>query len=337
MVTPWNETKLPRLLSKCDLKYNFNADEFGLFYQCLPNKTYHFKRQACSGGKSSKVRLTEMTAGNAIEEKLPMFVIDKSKAPRRFKHIKNLPNKYKSQKKSWMDSQIFEEWVRKLDQTFPTEGRKIALLIDNYHAHPSVSHLTNVQLVFLPPNTTSVVQSMDQGVIRSLKVYYRGRVERRLCRALDKMETLPKISILQAMKILVSSWETVSAQTIANCFRKAGITSEAQSPAITDADDPFFDLKESLQQLHDIDPDMVPESVTPESLIDVDNKVITTAPMITDDDILRSVTTNQQVQSDEDDDNDEEVEEVAPERPLRFQVVSAIDVIQNALLCIAVM
>ena len=68
------------------------------------------------------------------------------------------------------------------------------------------------------------------------------------------------------MKILVSSWEAVSAQIIVNCFRKAGITPEA---AITDADDPFSDLKESLQQLYDIEPDMVLESITPESLIDV--------------------------------------------------------------------
>ena len=86
----------------------------------------------------------------------------------------------------------------------------------------------------------------------------------------------------------------MSAQTIVNCFRKACITSEAQNAAITDADDPFSDLKESLQQLHGTDPDMVPESVTPEILIDIDNEVITTAPMITDDDVLRSVTTNQQ-------------------------------------------
>ena len=52
---------------------------------------------------------------------------------------------------------------------------------------------------------------------------------------------------------------------------------------------------------------MVPEGVAPESLIGVDNQVITTAPMITDDDIFRSVTTNQQEQWDEDDDNDEKV------------------------------
>ena len=90
-----------------------------------------------------------------------------------------------TKKKSWMDSQTFEEWVHKLDQTFPVEGKKIALLIDNCPAHPSVPDLTNVQLVFLPPNTTSVLQPMDQGVIRSLKAHYRGRVVLQL-RALDK-------------------------------------------------------------------------------------------------------------------------------------------------------
>ena len=109
IVVPWNETTLPTLLSKYDLKYIFNADEFGLLYQCLANKTYHFKGQTCSGGKNNKVRLTAMAAGNAIGEKLPMFVIDKSKTPRCFKHIKKLPCHYKSQKKSWIHSQIFEE------------------------------------------------------------------------------------------------------------------------------------------------------------------------------------------------------------------------------------
>ena len=136
---------------------------------------------------------------------------------------------------------------------------------------------------------------MDQGVTRSLKAHYLWRGVRWLCRTLKKKKkrALPKIYIFKVMKILVSSWEAVSAQTIVNCFRKAGITPEAQNAAITDADNPFSYLKESLQQLHDIDPDMVPEGVTPESLIDVDNEVITMAPMIADNYILRRVTINQ--------------------------------------------
>ena len=36
MTAPCNETTLPTLLSKYKLENVFNADEFGLFYQCLP-------------------------------------------------------------------------------------------------------------------------------------------------------------------------------------------------------------------------------------------------------------------------------------------------------------
>ena len=36
MAALWNETTLPTLLSNYKLEDTFNADEFGLFYQCLP-------------------------------------------------------------------------------------------------------------------------------------------------------------------------------------------------------------------------------------------------------------------------------------------------------------
>ena len=100
-----------------------------------------------------------------------------------FKNVKSLPCQYTAQKKSWMDCQIFEDWVRNIDRKLRTDGRKIALVIDNYPAHPHVSDLTNIQLIFLPPNTTSVRESL---VIRNLKTHYRGRVVRLLCRDLDK-------------------------------------------------------------------------------------------------------------------------------------------------------
>ena len=69
-------------------------------------------------GKKSKVRLTGMAAATATGEKLPMFVIWKPKNPRCFKNVKHLTCEYKSQKKSLMNSEIFEEWVCKLDQKF---------------------------------------------------------------------------------------------------------------------------------------------------------------------------------------------------------------------------
>ena len=63
----------------------FNADEFDLFYNYLTDKTYHFKREKCSGEKHSKLHLTGMAAGNAKGERLRMFTIGKLKNPRCFK------------------------------------------------------------------------------------------------------------------------------------------------------------------------------------------------------------------------------------------------------------
>ena len=167
MTAPWSEVTLPTILSNYELKDIFNADEFGLLYQCHPNKTYHFKGKNCSARKSSKVRLIGMSAASATGEKLPMLVIGKSKNPRCFKNVKDLLYFYKAHKKSWMDSQIFEKWIRELD-----------LLLGNCPAHLSISNLNNIQFIFLPRNTTSALQPMHQGVITIFKAYYRRRMVR---------------------------------------------------------------------------------------------------------------------------------------------------------------
>ena len=66
-----------------------------------------------------------------------------------------------------MNSQIFKDHFRKLDRSLRVDERKIAVIIDNCPAHPSISNLTNIQIVFLPPRTTLILQLMDEGVIGS--------------------------------------------------------------------------------------------------------------------------------------------------------------------------
>ena len=123
MVAPWNETSLPTLLSQYKLEDIYNADEFGLFYQCMPDKSMHFKSESCIGGKHSKVRLTGMAAARAVGENLPMFVIEKSKKPRCFNGIGSLPCRYRHQKNSWMSGELFQEWVEELDNKFLAKKR----------------------------------------------------------------------------------------------------------------------------------------------------------------------------------------------------------------------
>ena len=57
-----------------------------------------------------------------------------------------------------MDSNLFEEWVREQDRKFESEGRKLVLIIDNFSAHLHIDNLKAINLVFLPPNTTSKTQ-----------------------------------------------------------------------------------------------------------------------------------------------------------------------------------
>ena len=74
MTAHWKETHLPTIFSRYKLKNIFNADEFGLFFKVLPNKTLELKGEKCTGGKHSKVSLTGMSVAYATGEKLPLLV-----------------------------------------------------------------------------------------------------------------------------------------------------------------------------------------------------------------------------------------------------------------------
>ena len=85
-----------------------------------------------------------------------------------------------------MDSILFEEWVLEVNRRFTKEGREIVLFVDNCPAHPSIDNLVSTELIFLPPNTTSKLQPMDQVVIRSLKPHYKTMSIKKLIEAIEK-------------------------------------------------------------------------------------------------------------------------------------------------------
>ena len=96
------------MLSKYKLENTFNADDFGLFHQCLPTKKYHPSGEKRSGGKNSKSWMTGIAAASGTGKKLPMFVIDNSTAPQYFRNIKQLPCHYRTQKKNWITGDLLE-------------------------------------------------------------------------------------------------------------------------------------------------------------------------------------------------------------------------------------
>ena len=142
MTAPWNETTLPTLLLNYKLKIYLRLTSL----VCLTNA--HQLKRITRLEKNSKARRTGIAATSAAGEKLPMLAAGKSKIPRCFKNIKQFPCRYRSQKKSWIAGDLFEEWVRMLDSSFRAQDRKVVLLIDNFPAHPEIKNLTNINLIF---------------------------------------------------------------------------------------------------------------------------------------------------------------------------------------------
>ena len=126
------------------------------------------------------------------------------------------------------------------------QRRQILMLMDNASSHkvPSTSlekvhgldafRLSNVLVVYLPPNTTSKVQALDAGIIAAFEQHYRTHLLRWY---LSQYETvaddvnLAKLvpGVRQAIPWSVAALDQMSAQTISNCWRHTGILAPTMS------------------------------------------------------------------------------------------------------------
>jgi len=155
--------------NECDI---FNCDETALFWKMEPRTT--LARASVSGKKLLKDRVSILATCNATgEEKLPLLFINNSNNPRSLRGIDKttLGIWYYYNKSAWMQRSIFESYLRKVNNMFRLKNRKIILLADNVSSHKvNDLELSNVKLYFLPPNTTTQLQPLDQEIIYSLKV-----------------------------------------------------------------------------------------------------------------------------------------------------------------------
>ncbi|XP_042222769.1 tigger transposable element-derived protein 1-like [Homarus americanus] len=146
----------------------------------MPTRTYISKNEAHAPGfKAAKDRVTVLLGANASGDlKLKPVLVYHSVNPRALKgYIKST--------------------------------------LDNAPSHPpTVAELSdNIKVLFLPPNTTSLLQPMDQGVIAAFKAYYLRSTFKKLIEATeegnDKASVLQfwkKFNIKHAIDIIVEAW-----------------------------------------------------------------------------------------------------------------------------------
>lgn len=121
---------------------------------------------------------------------------------------------------------MISRWIKELDVQMRLSNRRICLLIDNFSGHFIDYEPRNIRLEYLQPNMTSHVQPLDAGIIRCFKARYRQEFSHRAIE-LDEADEhdIYKISLLEAMEMAAGAWDSVSADTIKNCWTHTGIQS----------------------------------------------------------------------------------------------------------------
>ncbi|XP_053571576.1 tigger transposable element-derived protein 1-like [Bombina bombina] len=222
----------------------FNVDETGLFWKKMPSRTFIAKEEKLMPGfKAAKDRLTLLLGANAAGDlKLKPMMIYHSENPRALKNYakSSLPVYYKSNTKAWMTASLFTTWFtdyfKPTVEAYCKEKKipfKILMLTDNAPSHPRalMEMYNEIQVVFLPANTTSILQPMDQGVIATFKAYYLKKTFTAAITALDsdasdgatqnKLKAFWKgFTILDAIKAIRDSWNEVSESALRRVWKK---------------------------------------------------------------------------------------------------------------------
>lgn len=110
-------------------------------------------------------------------DKCDPLITGKSAKAQYFEGLKKLSEEYALNIKAWRTRAIFSKWLKEFKDKMHHQKRKVRLLLDYCMVHHVLEvQLKSVQLHFFPPNVTSVIHPLDQGVINTVKCTYKYQV-----------------------------------------------------------------------------------------------------------------------------------------------------------------
>ena len=265
-------------------------------------------QQVLQNGKDRLTLLIITNMDGSHHRKLS--VIGKSKTPRclqkKYKmQVKDMSVDWYASKNAWMTGEIHHQIMTKLNNEMRLSNRHILYVCDNASSH-QVRDYSHIKFLMLPPNATSIMQPLDQGIILSAKRRYKKKLAERYLACVennkDANSLLKALDIVQATNRIAASWRETSSTIIQNCFRKAGFKHHAVDPASEIQEDPLPapapDVWNRVQRwLGDVPFDEFAAS-EPEA---------GTAQPMSDQDIVNIVLTENDVQDESDDESEEEI------------------------------
>ena len=146
------------------------------------------------------------------------------------------------------------QWLQAFYRWIGSE-RQVLLLMDNLSAHIAGTEVepppSNIRIQWLPANSTSQYQPLDQGIINNFKFYYKKQWMAFMFHHYERRsDPITAITLYFALRWAVQAWNlNVTDQTIYKCFRKTKILPSQQSINLPES--PLPDLQPLYQQIQD--------------------------------------------------------------------------------------
>ena len=262
----------------------FNADETALMWRACSGFCLCCQENTLRVARSAKIE-SRLTSSQHDRDGEAAAVNHRQEQKSKMLHTEGRPKSWKPPNvsythsaKAWMNKRIWDAWLNNLNADMKRQKRKILLAVDNYSAHNTETAYSNLRIEYLPANTTSRCQPMDQGCILSFKSKFR----RRLANMLLDVKSPQDISLLHAIMMASQSWSQVEPQLIRNVFNKAWQMLPEPEVVVVEADelqDADFGSDSQIAQAQD-------DELFDQDVLDIENGEPTEEPEETDTDKL---------------------------------------------------
>ncbi|CCK69932.1 Pdc2p KNAG_0D01810 [Huiozyma naganishii CBS 8797] len=149
------------------------------------------------------------------------------------KMAKKFEISYHSNRKSWLTSNLFHNWLVRWDKRLVADNRKIYIVLDDSCSHRIINlHLKNITLVYTSANSRFL--PFNWGVLDEFKTRYRIQQYKALIELQKRIETKTgkrhlisfeqsQLTMSNAFKFIKTAWEGIPVDTIKANWKSAGI------------------------------------------------------------------------------------------------------------------
>ena len=214
----------------------FNCDETGLPLTHKPPKVVARvgQKHPYTVTSNEKAQITLLACGNAAGYSIPPMVVFDRKTLKLEMTTGEVPGTFYGLSESgWMDTELFEQWLKNHFLLYAPPARPLLLLLDGHTSHQldvlRIVAAEGVIIFCLPPHATHILQPLHNGAFGALKQHWSEACHR--CCSKNPGKVVNRYNFCE---VFHSAWvEGMAMRNIIASFRATGIYPPARDVVLS--------------------------------------------------------------------------------------------------------